>query len=139
MIGLIKDLRYAFRQIRRSPGFTLVAVATLGLGIGANTTIFSLLNALLFRPPPGIHQADRLVQLARMQRGQDFDRISYPNYLDLRSATQELDDVVAYAPTVFFVGGAADTELIPGEIVTGNYFDVLGVAPALGRTLPLDE
>ena len=134
-----QDVRYAFRQIRRSPGFTVVAVATLGLGIGANTTIFSLLNALLFRSPPGIHQADRLVQVARMQPGQDFDRISYPNYLDLRSTTRELDDVVAYNPTVFFVGGAADTELIPGEIVTGNYFDVLGVAPALGRTLQMQD
>jgi predicted permease len=134
-----QDLRYALRQIRRSPGFTLVAVATLGLGIGANTTIFSLLNALLLRPPPGIHQADRLVQVARMQPGQDYDRISYLNYLDLRAATEQLDDVVAYAPTIFFVGGAADTELIPGEMVTGNYFDVLGVAPALGRTLQMDD
>ncbi|MCZ6918764.1 MAG: ABC transporter permease [Gemmatimonadetes bacterium] len=134
-----QDVRYAFRQIRRSPGFTVVAVATLGLGIGANTTIFSLLNALLLRPPPGIHRADRLVQIARVQPGQDFDRISYPNYVDLRNTTEELDDVVAYLPTTFFVGGAADTELIPGEIVTGNYFHVLGVAPALGRTLQLQD
>lgn len=135
-----QDAGYAFRQIRRSPGFTAVAVATLGLGIGANTTIFSLLNALLLRPPPGVHQPDRLVQLARVQPGQDFDRISYLNYADLRERAAQLEDVVAYRPTVFFVGGAADTELIPGEIVTGNYFDVLGVGPALGRTLqPRDD
>ena len=125
------DLRYALRQVRRSPGFVSVAVITLGLGIGANTTIFSLLNALLFRPPPGIHQPGRLVQVARQQTGRRFDTISYLNYVDLRDGTEALSDLVAYYPRTFFVGGGADTELLPGVMVTGNYFDALGVAPAL--------
>ncbi len=128
-----QDFRFALRLVRRSPAFTLVAVATLGLGIGANTTIFSLLNALLWRPPPAIHAPERLLQVARIQQGRDFDRISYLNYVDLRAAKNALEDLVAYTGITLFVGGGADTELIPGKVVTGNYFNVLGVSPARGR------
>ena len=127
------DLRYAARQLRRSPGFTLIALTTLGLGVGANTTVFSLLNGLLLTPPAGVQQPYRLVQLARMQQGVDFDRISYPNYEDLRDATRALAGVVAHFESRLFVGRGVETRQVASQLVSGNYFVVLGMTPTMGR------
>ena len=81
----LQDLRYAVRLLRRNPLFALTAVLSLAIGIGANTTIFAIANALLFKPPPGVVEPDRLVDVGRSRNGQGFDNGSYPNYLDIRA------------------------------------------------------
>ena len=83
----IQDARYALRLLRRSPAFTCIAALSLAIGIGANTTIFSVANALLFRPLPGLARADRLVDIGRTQNGHGFDTTGYPNYRDVRERT----------------------------------------------------
>jgi hypothetical protein len=90
------DLRYALRSILRSPLFALTAMLSLAVGIGANTAIFTVANALLFRPAPGVAEPGRLVDIGRSQRGEGFDNNSYPNFVDLRRRTQTLEDVYAY-------------------------------------------
>ena len=81
----LQDLRYAVRLLRRNPLFALTAVLSLAIGIGANTTIFTIANALLFKPPLGVADASRLVDVGRSQGGQGFDNGSYSNYLDIRA------------------------------------------------------
>lgn len=132
------DLRIGARLLRRTPGFTTIAALTLALGIGANTTIFSVVNALLIRPMPGISRPDELVLIGRTQGGQGFDTFAYPDYLDYRDQATRLTGVAAYfgAPAHLSTGGASDR--VRAAVVSGNYFRVLGVNAAAGRTF-LDE
>ncbi len=137
-----QDVRYAARMVRRNPIFSLTAAMSLAIGIGANTTIFTVANALLFRPPAGVADPDRLVDIGRSQGGSGFDTNSYPNYLDIRSRTSTLSGVYAYRldPQAMSLGGENGAERIYGEMVTANYFSVLGARPALGRLfLPEDS
>src|SRR6266550_3981344 len=92
----LQDIRYAARLLRRNRLFALTAVVSLAIGIGANTTIFTIANALLFKPPAGVSDPDRLVDVGRSQDGQGFDNGSYPNYLDVRSRNTVFTDVYAY-------------------------------------------
>ncbi|MCA1604894.1 MAG: ABC transporter permease, partial [Acidobacteria bacterium] len=134
MNNLWQDLRYGARMLRKSPSFTLVAVLSLTIGIGANTTIFSLVNAALLRPPSGIKDADRLVDIHGTAAGNDrFQPLSYPDYLYYRDHNEVFDGVTAYSfrPLSLKTGGEA--KHVFGMIVTGNYFSVLDVRPALGR------
>ena len=91
-----QDVRYGIRLLRRSPLFTLTAALSLAIGIGANTTIFSVASALLLRPLPGIAEPGRLVDIGRTRNGKDFDNSSYPNYRDVRARVTTLSDVYAY-------------------------------------------
>ncbi len=93
---LWQDLRFGARLLRKQPGFTLVAVLTLAFGIGANTAIFSVANALLFRPPVGVAKPGELVDIGRSRGGGGFSPNSYPNYVDLRQRATTLDGVYAY-------------------------------------------
>lgn len=133
----ILDARYALRLLRKSPLFTAVATLSLAIGIGANTTIFSLANALLFRALPGLTAPDRLVDIGRSTRGRGFDTVSYPNYKDVRERATTLAGVYAVEtePRPMSLGGASGAERIYGQLVTGNYFDVLGTSAARGRLL----
>jgi len=134
---LIRDVRFALRLLRKSPGFTAVAVLTLALGIGANATVFSVMNALILRPL-NVPEAERLYQLFR---GKDkAGNQSFPDYLDLRDRNRSFDDLVGY--------GAAEAGLDTGAnpssawvlLVSGNYFDGLRLQPHLGRLFhPSDE
>ena len=132
MIGdLVQDLRYALRTLRRSPAFTVVAVLTLALGIGANTTIFSVVSAVLLRPPAEVHEPDRLVSVYTSDySGPRYGTSSYADYLDFLSGTTQLSGLAAFAPSPlnFSTDGAASR--VWGEEVTGNYFAVLGVVPS---------
>ena len=133
-----RDLRHAARLLRRNPLFTVTAVLSLAIGIGANTTTFSLANALLFQPPPRVAQPDRLVDIGATRGRGGFGPSSYPNYVDLRARTTALDGVYAYSrfPQAMSLGGIGtgiDTENVFGSIVTLNYFTVLGAVPAAGR------
>lgn len=130
---LTRDIRYALRGLRRAPGFTAVAVATLALGIGVNATIFSMVNAVLFRPLPVRAPSELVNVYGHTVTSSTHDAISYPNYLDYRAQSKTLDGLLAH--TNFFANLSIDgsSELVVGEIVSDNYFQVLGVTPRLGR------
>jgi predicted permease len=136
MIQLLRqDLRYGLRQLRRSPGFTLVAVLTLALGIGANTIIFGIVNGLLLRPLP-VPQPDRLVALfATNRRSGESRTLSFPEYLDYRDRSRVFAGLAAQQGLPVSVGTGERAEVVWGEIVSENYFSVLGLSPALGRTI----
>jgi putative ABC transport system permease protein len=142
MSGLGQDLRYAIRQLRKSPGFTAVAVLTLALGIGANTAIFGLLDQALLRSLP-VKEPDRLVLLRYSgsntghisSRADNKFYFSYPMYRDLRDRNTVFSGIIATDYTQTGVQWHNQPELVGTELVSGNYFDVLGVQPALGRLL----
>ena len=133
-----QDLRYSARRLRQQPGFTLIAVLTLALGIGANTAIFSLLNTALLRPLP-IAQPERFVALSNSAAGRMFPTFSYPNYLDFRDRTEVFSGLIAYRFAPLSLSHDGISERLWGYTVTGNYFEVLGLKPALGRLIAADD
>ena len=140
LADLAQDLRYGLRMLRKNPGFTAVAVITLALGIGANTTIFSLADALLLRPFPVV-EPSRLVAFQRQQieRPDSYSSFSTPDYQDFGEQSKSLSGLAAYSPVTVSVTLNGEALRIDGEIVSGNYFSVLGVKPALGRTFLPEE
>jgi predicted permease len=137
----LQDLRYAVRLLRRNPLFALTAVLSLAIGIGANTTIFTIANALLFKPPLGVADASRLVDVGRSQDGQGFDNDSYSNYLDIRARNTVFSGMYAYrlGPEPLSLSGKDGAERIYGEMVSTNYFNVLGTPPHIGRLFTSDD
>jgi putative ABC transport system permease protein len=129
MESLLKDSRYAFRMLRKNPGFTVVAVVTLALGIAANTTIFSWINATLLNPIPGVSRQSEMVAV-EMGRAGSF---SYPDFLDLRARANSFDGLTAFAFAPASLTGDGKPERIWATMVAANYFGELGVKPALGR------
>ena len=136
---MFQDLRYGVRMLAKRPAFTLVAMLSLALGLGANTAIFSLINTLMLRPLP-IAQPDRLVALnnAGVNRGM-FSNFSYPNFQDLRARNEVFSDLIGYRITPLNVSHDGVNERRWGYEVTGNYFAALGVQPALGRFIAADD
>jgi putative ABC transport system permease protein len=136
MSTLLQDVRYAFRTLIRSPGFTAVAVLTLALGIGANTAIFSVVNAVLLKPLPYPH-ADHLVSLDTKVPGPGKDiygrAMSYPDMQQLQALTKDFAGVAAYTFTSYNYAGLGQARELAATVVSPNLFDVLGVTPALGR------
>ena len=140
MDRLFQDLIVSFRRLRSSPGFTVAAILTLALGIGANTTIFSLVNAVVFRPF-GVEHQNELVFFNMHMAKADFPALSYPNYKDYRDRNTALSGLAMYrmVPLNLSRGGGENSRLW-GYEVTGNYFDMLGVKAARGRLLhPEDD
>jgi predicted permease len=137
---MLKDLRYALRVLANSPGFTAVVVLSLALGIGANTAIFSVVNAYLLRPMP-VDDPDRLVAiyLTAPRWGDSIGSFSYPDLLDYRKQDTGLEDLMGSTGTPLSMTDGEKPELIWGEIVTGNYFSGLGVRPIVGRGFLPDE
>jgi putative ABC transport system permease protein len=140
--NFVQDLRFALRQMRRSPGFVLIAVITLALGVGANTAVYSLLDQALLRALP-VEKPEQLVVLSASGKawdGHSSDHgagveksFSYPMYHDLRDQGQVFSGLIATAPTSVGIAHDRTSEVGDAEIVSGNYFSVLGVQPALGR------
>ncbi len=128
--NLARDVSYAFRQLRHSPGFALTAILTLALGIGANVVVFGVLNAILFHPL-NLPNSDRLLQIVQKEQGSLNH--SYPDFLDLRARNTTLSDVTAYRMGYVGLssGGSATSTWI--YEASSNYFDMLGVQPTLGR------
>ncbi|HKG48695.1 MAG TPA: ABC transporter permease [Pyrinomonadaceae bacterium] len=135
---LLNDLRYGAKMLWKSKGFTIVAVISLAAGIGANSAIFSLTNSILLRPRP-VSQPEQLVELYVGEGEQPYQTTSYPSYLELRDHNDVLSGLAAYGIRQFKLGDANEVEQIWGEAVSGNYFDVLGVAAQKGRTFAADE
>ena len=146
MDALWQDLRFALRQLLRNPGLTLAAALSLGLGIGANTSIFSLINAVFLNPLPGT-EADEVVVLYRTfeqegTAGGGFGGvmpISYPNFVDFREQSQLFDSLAAEGFGRFNLSSGEEAEEVFGAYVTASYFDVLGLRPAAGRFFRPDE
>ncbi|HTQ56129.1 MAG TPA: ABC transporter permease [Bryobacteraceae bacterium] len=135
-----QDLRYAFRMMRKSPGFTLVAVVSLALGIGVNATMFSLADALLFRPLSVAHPGD-VVTIRGKTPSEPSTLISYRDYVDLRDSSRTLAGMVAFKTEIFGFSAAPHDlpQMRMGMLVSGNFFQTLGVEPALGRGFRPDE
>jgi predicted permease len=134
--NLLHETRYACRQLLHNLGFTLLAVFTLALAIGANTTIFSWISATLLNPIPGAPDTSRMVTIARGPRNEHpTPPFSYPDYADLRDHTQAFSGLLGYHDDYMSITGVGKPQRIYGALVTGNYFDVLGVRPRLGRFL----
>ena len=142
---MLNDLRYALRTLRHNPGFALVAIISLALGIGANAAIFSLVEFLLLRPLPVPHASEVVVVQAQL-RGESTGFIqqaglSYPDFIDFERKNKSFAGLVA--SQYFPFGFAQDTTTLPkmkfGALVSGNFFDVLGVSPSLGRSFRADE
>src|SRR5215470_16611183 len=139
MENLRKDLRYALRMLLKSPGFTMIAVLALGLGIGANTAIFSIFNGMLWRPLPVKHPQD-LVVVATKGTVADFPmQLSYPDFLDYRELKGAFADLIAYAPSPVNIGSEGRPERAWAEMVSGNYFSMLGVDAVRGRMFAPEE
>lgn len=135
---MLEDIRYAFRQLRRSPGFTAVAVLTLALGIGANTTIFSVLRGILFRPLP-YTAPDRTVMLWSHWTGWDKTWVSPPEYDDYTRQTQIFSSVAAFDDGSFTLAGEGQAERVRGGLFTASFFDVAGSKPLIGRVFTAEE
>jgi putative ABC transport system permease protein len=136
--SFVLNLRYAFRRLKNNPGFTIVAVLTLTLGIGANAAMFSIINAVLLRPLP-YRNPDRLVTLSEHWPQFPVLSVSYLNYKDWRDQSHSFEAVGAVRNAVMTLTGGAEPELVPSQNVTANTFDLLGVKPELGRTFTADE
>ena len=146
MHTLMQDVRYGLRMLAKSPGFTFIAILTLALGIGANTAIFSLLNQVLLRRLP-VRNPGELVMLKSpgpkhgrvWSDGDDSEIFSYPVYKSLAKNTAVFDGMLARFQFDASIANHGETDRGSGELVTGNYFEVLGVQPALGRVLSPGE
>ena len=139
MQTLLEDLKFGARMLRKNPGFSLVAVITLALGIGANSTIFSWINSTLLNPLPGVSRTGELLTLTAGGTETSPHVFSYPDYLDLRSRTKTLSGVLAASLYPIDLTGVGKPERIWGQMVSANYFDLLGVRPILGRGFSPDE
>ena len=142
---MIADLKFALRQLTKSPGFTCVVVLTLALGIGANTAVFSVLNAVLLRPLP-FHQPQNLVAIGeydtreKADPGTDINSVSYLDYVDWRNQNKVFERIAVYTnqgvSTLTDGNGALHVQ---GESVSADLFPLLGVQPLLGRTFLPNE
>jgi len=131
--GFGGDVRYAWRMVRRSPAFALIVVFTLALGIGANTSLFSIVNAVLLNPLP-FPDPDQLVAIHESKQNFESGSISLPNFFDWQRDNQAFAAMAVSRPVSFTVTGRGDAERVRGEFVSSDFFRLLGVQPILGRT-----
>ncbi len=136
----MNDFRFAFRQLRKSPGFTLIAVITLALGIGANTAIFSVIYAVLLRPLP-YPEGDRIMIVTETDANQPQISVSFPDYVDWRRDNTSFENLAISRRESFNLSGLEGRapEQISGGLVTANFFKVIGLAPQLGRVFTEEE
>ena len=133
---MLQDIRYALRQLRKSPGFTLTVVLTLALGIGANSTILSWIDGTLLNPVPGVARTGDMLTLQRGERSEHpAPPFSYADFVDLRDNAKSLNGLLGYHDDYMAITGSGRPERIYGVLASANYFEVLGVNPLLGRTL----
>ncbi len=139
METILQDIRYGFRQLRKHPGFAALAIISMALGIGANTSIFSLIDTVLLRPL-AVHEPARLTEVyGTLHDGADITIQSYLNYKDYRDRNTVFSGLCAYRVVVSSLSHNGVNQRVWGYVVSGNYFDVLGVKPALGREFLPEE
>jgi predicted permease len=130
-----QDIKYAMRALRKAPGFAVIAIVTLGLGMAINTTVFSVINGLLLRSLPVSHP-EQITVLALKQQGTDgFQTFSYPDFLDIRSQSKSIGEVFAYRTSLVSIVAQNRGDHCIISRVSGNYFSTLGIQPALGRLI----
>jgi predicted permease len=140
MAGLLQDVRFALRQLRKNPGFTITATVMLAVAICANSTVFSWINGTMLHPIPGARDTSDLVSLVRGQWNiSPVPPLSYPDYRDLRDQNQSFAGILAYNHDWLTITGGAQPERIYIANVSSNYFDVLGIKPWLGRSFRPEE
>lgn len=135
----LQDLRHALRALASQPGFAMVAIASIALGMGFNAAVFSAVNALLLRPVAGIEEPARVVEVGRTNDGRGFDSFSYADLLDLRENVPALQHLAAWRMLPLSFGAGVGGERIVGMSVSAGYFEALGVAPSPGRAFTPDE
>ncbi len=135
---LAQDLRYGVRQLARNPGFTLVAVLTLALGIGANTAIFSMMDAVMLKSLP-VKSPEQLYLIAHSGRIETGENSNFPLYKQIRDHSRSFSGVIAINPNQWKATIDGETERVSGQVVTGNYYSTLGVNALLGRTLTVAD
>src|ERR1044072_5292646 len=133
MQTLLQDLRYGARMLAKKPGFAFVAIITLALGIGANTAIFSVINAVLLRPLP-YAEADRLVWLSEQAEQIPTRWISYPNFLDWQARSQSFEAMATIRGWQMTLTGNHEAQSVNARMVSADYFRVMRAQPLLGRT-----
>jgi len=133
MGALVQDFRFAVRMLRKSPAYTAIAVATLALGIGANTTIFSWINSTLLNPVPGMATSKDMVTLSLGNSLQNPLPFSYPDFVAMRDGQQSFTGLAALNVVPMSLTGTAEPQRVWGMVVSANYFDLLGIRPVLGR------
>src|SRR5215831_16500288 len=139
MAALLQDVAYAWRQLRKNPGFALVAILTLALGIGANTAVFSVIDAVLLKPLP-YAEPDRLMTVQSMDmRVPVPNSMSYPDFFDFRSQNHTFEHLITSRDTNMILTGAGAPTQLDAEMVTWDLFPTLGIAPELGRGFLLSE
>ncbi|HLK35093.1 MAG TPA: ABC transporter permease, partial [Terriglobales bacterium] len=140
METLLQDIRYGLRMLRKAPGFTAVAVITLALGIGGNTAMFSVVDAVLLKPLPFPH-SEQLVSINETdsRRPGKPDTFSYPDFFDYRAQNHTFQSMASYRDASFSLTGVGQPQHLDGEVVSSDFFTVLGVQPALGRGFVRDE
>jgi len=139
MTGLFQDLRYAVRQLRKSPGFAAVGVITLALGIGANTAVFSVVDAVMLRPLP-YYQPERLIEAQSVNsHNPQSSAISYPDFFDWRAQNHTLEHLVSYHDNSLTLTGLERPVQVDAEVVSWDLLPALGVRPELGRGFVSDE
>ena len=139
----MQDIRYALRMMRRSPGFTAVAILSLALGIGANTAIFSLIDTLMLRPLP-VRDPNQLVEpLSKYPDPAEplYNGYGWKHFVRFRDSNHVFSDLIGVSPSRFHLkADGVDADAVDGEYVVGNFFDFLGVKPAIGRLIgPHDD
>ena len=137
-INMLQDLRFGFRQLRRNPGFSLLAVLCLTLGIGATTSVFSWIEGILLRPFPLVVNQDRMVAITGTDRNGRTE-VSWPDFQDLQKNTTLVESFIAehIGGATLSIGERAERAI--GSVVSSNYFDALGIHPILGRTFEPGE
>jgi len=128
-----QDIRHGTRSLLKTPGFAVICVVTLALGIGANTAMFSIVNGVLLRPL-SYHEPDRLLELSTSTPQFREGSISYPNFLDWQERSRSFEGMAAYREDVFNLTGQPNPERLRGEMVSATLFPVLHVNPVVGRT-----
>src|SRR6187549_2428587 len=134
-MALLSDFRHAIRVLRKAPLFSLTSTLSLAIGIAASTAIFSLADAMVFRPRVGITEPARVVDIGRGMHGEGFDNFGYPLFAALRERNTLFEQMsaVAFQPYPMSLSAGSSTELVYATLVSATYFDVLGTRPAAGR------
>ncbi len=133
MRSLISHLRYTFRLLLKSPGFAITTIVIMGLAIGANTAIFSLVDAVLLESLP-YPNPERLFSISETSPAFPKMSVAYPNYLDWRANQRSFEEIALYREDNFNLTGSGDPERVRGAFITASYFRVLGLTPSIGRT-----
>lgn len=133
-----QDVRYSLRTLRKSPGFTIVCVLTLGLGVGASTAIFSVVNGVLLRPLPYPNH-ERLLHIEEVHPGSSGASFTYANFIDLERRAKSIENISAFRPWSFNLTGEGEPEQVAGALVSGDFFSALGSKPLLGRMISAED